>query len=336
MKPSFIFCLAALGILTLFPPACAQDQERPRQEQIICPDQAAAEQGAAMDEYYLGKAYHEGYCGLPVDKKQAEIWYRKAAEQDDMLADYALGEMYFTGENGEPDYPAAKKWYLRAARQGHGLSELRLGFLYAEAHFKGLTTDYAEAEKWFVKAAEQNAGDAQFRLGNFYDNYKEPRDYAQGFLWLKRAAENGHRIAMFDLGRAYKDGRGVAKDAKQALVWLTRAAEDDVLQAKIALSEMYAEGDDVEKDLMKSLKWTLSIANDPSASIFWLDKAGDIFFDGWETLPKNYPMARRFYERAALKGDPHARAELAVMYRDGLGVDKNPEKAKEYLAAPHE
>lgn len=312
----------ALGFLSCVPPSFATE--------IICPDKTAAAQGSVVDEYALGKAYDEGYCGLAVEKTQAVLWYRKAAEQAHTLAQYELAETYFTGDGVPTDYPESKKWYLKAAESGHGLSQLRLGFLYAENHFKGLTTDYVEAEKWFLKAAEQNAGDAQFRLGNFYNNYKEPRDPDNGFIWLQKAAAGGHRVAMFDLARALFDGKGVARNPELGLFWMKKAADEDLLQAQVALAEMYAEGKEVHKDIPTALRWTLKIALKPTASVFQLNRAGDIFFEGWETVPKNYPTARKFYERAAAKGDVHALERLAEIYDNGLGVEKDALKAKEY------
>lgn len=301
-------------------PALAQ------QAPIICPDIAAAEKGSIIDQYYLGKAYDEGYCNIVANKHDAEHWYRCAAEQAHMLAEYELGETFFTGDGVTIDYPEAKRWYQKAAEQGHGLSQLRLAFLNAEAHFKPLTTDYAEAEKWFTKAAEQNAGDAQFRLGNFYLHYKQPADTGKGFIWLKRAAEGGHRIAMFDLARLFLEGKGVAKNEQLGMEWMTKAADADILQAQMNLVEIYT----AKKDVTQALKWILKIAGKPTASPFYLNKAGDIFFDGWETVPKNYPAARKYYDRAAAKGDPHALERMAQIYEEGLGVEKDADKATEY------
>lgn len=335
-KSGVTISLLFLFTFILSLPAWAQEPEAlpapppPQAPAIICPNIASAEAGDAPDQYYMGKAYDEGYCGVAVDKKEAEHWYRLAAEQSHMLAAYELGETWFAGDGFDPDYPEAKKWFLKAAEKGHGLSQLRMGFLSAESHFTGLTPDYAEAEKWFLKAALQNAGDAQFRLGNFYNNYKEPRDYGKGFIWLKRAADGGHRVAMYDLSRMFREGRGVAKNMEYCLQWMKKAADLDLLSAQMNLSEMYASGKEVPKDPVESLKWTLKIAFKPTASIFWLNKAGDIFFEGWEGMPKNYPTARKFYERAALKNDRHALERLSTIYAQGLGVAKDEAKAAEY------
>lgn len=317
--------LTVFLLFTAFFSAEAADGEKFQPaEMIICPVIDLAKTGSMLDEYYLARAYDKGYCGIIKNKKSAEAWYLKAAKQGHTLAQYQLGEMYFTGEGAAADYPEAKRWYLAAARQGHGLSQLRLGFLYAEGHFKGLQTDYAEAEKWFLKAAENNAGDARFRLGNFYHNYKRPPDLKNALLWLRRAAEGGHRVAMFDLAR-------LLTNKAEALVWMKKAAELDVLQAQIALRSIYALGDGVPKDPAQSFFWTLKIAGRPNANPFWLNKAGDVFFDGWGGVSKDYPQAIRFYERAAAKKDPHALARLGRIYTEGLGVAADPVKGAEYI-----
>jgi len=303
-------------------------------ENIVCPDKDKAQKGSVADEYALARAYDKGYCGIAANLQMALPWYTRAAQQGSMLAQYWLGEIYFSGisNDGVSDYPAAKKWFTLAAQQGQGLAQLRLAYLNAEAHYKGLKTNYREAEKWFTKAAEQNAGDAQFRLGNFYHNYKNPREPKKAVYWLTRAAEGGNRLAMFDLCQMINKGEGTPKDPAQALVWMKRAADLDMLPAQMMLSEKYATGDGVKKDPLQSLIWTLRVAEGPSAIPHWIDKAADIFFDGWETIPKNYPRALKLYQRAAAKDDPHAEVRLGEMYMQGLGVKADPAKAREYLS----
>ncbi len=53
-------------------------------------------------------------------------WYRRAAEQDHVDAQYNLGFMYANGEGVPPDYAEAAKWYRRAAEQGDGISQSTL------------------------------------------------------------------------------------------------------------------------------------------------------------------------------------------------------------------
>lgn len=279
----------------------------------------------AQEQYVIARAL-AGYCRTH-DRKGAEQWYLKAAEAGHKDAQFELGELYMTGLGLAVDYPAAKKWYLKAAEQDHGGAQLRLGFLYAEKHFEGLTADLAEAEKWFLKAAEQDAKDARFRLGNFYLNYKQPPDVAKAREWLVKAAEGGNRSAMFDAGRLLMEAG--EKDAGHS--WIIKAAEADELQAQIMLVKLYEQGRDVPRDADKAFTWLMRIANQKAAPAFYLNKAGDMLFDGHGDSPRNYPAARKLYERAAKMNDDYALRRLGLIYKEGLGVKKDEVKAKSYL-----
>lgn len=46
-------------------------------------------------------------------------WYRKAAEQGDADAEYAMGLCYEEGTGVEQDFAQAAMWYEKAAQQGH-------------------------------------------------------------------------------------------------------------------------------------------------------------------------------------------------------------------------
>jgi uncharacterized protein len=292
----------------------------------------AAERGDPDGEFEYGRSLSTGACGFRVNKSEAALWYRRAAEQGEVEAQRALAEMYFSGDGVPRDYVEAKRWFAKAANMGDGPSQLRLAYLYAEKHFPPLKPSYPEAERWFRKAAEQNTGDAQFRLGNFYLNYKHPPDYKQALLWLQKAAQGGNRTAMFDLGRLQLSGTGTPKDTKAGIGWIKKSAEAGTLQAQQTLVQIYSDGKVAPKDAVEALKWTLKIADTPTAAAFYLSRAGDAFFEGGESIPQNYPAARKYYERAARRGDAHALERLALIYKEGLGVEKDEAKAKEYEA----
>jgi TPR repeat protein len=49
--------------------------------------------------------------------------YRKAVEQGDADAQFALGRCYEFGKGVPADYEEATKWYRKAAKQGHADAE---------------------------------------------------------------------------------------------------------------------------------------------------------------------------------------------------------------------
>ena len=57
--------------------------------------------------------------GVAQDYAEAAKWYRKAAEQEDALAQSALGNMYRLGVGVAQDYVQAHMWFNLAATQGH-------------------------------------------------------------------------------------------------------------------------------------------------------------------------------------------------------------------------
>jgi len=52
---------------------------------------------------------------VPHDFAQSAYWYRKAAEQGDVLSQIPLGWLYFNGEGVPQDYAEAYFWYSLAA-----------------------------------------------------------------------------------------------------------------------------------------------------------------------------------------------------------------------------
>ncbi len=68
----------------------------------------------AQDGHKLGRKYQRAG-----DYGKAVYWYKKAAEQGHIQAQFMLGSMYYDGDGVRANLFEAVKWYHRAARQGH-------------------------------------------------------------------------------------------------------------------------------------------------------------------------------------------------------------------------
>ena len=68
--------------------------------------------------FNLGVMYGRGR-GMPIDYKEAVVWYRKAAEQGHAYAQYELGFMYVAGRGVTQGEVQARKWWSLAAKNGH-------------------------------------------------------------------------------------------------------------------------------------------------------------------------------------------------------------------------
>lgn len=91
----------------------------------------AADQGEVTAQYNLGLSYQEG-TGVEQNLATAFDWFERAADQGDPKAQYETGLAYFTGEGTKQNYKRARKWYERAAKQGHAGAQHNLGLIYLE------------------------------------------------------------------------------------------------------------------------------------------------------------------------------------------------------------
>ncbi len=111
---------------------------------------AKAEMGDAQSQFDLGFAFSFGGLGLARDKVEELKWYRKAAEQNHVKAQHALGTIlaFSPGTAGE-----GVSWLHKAAEQKNVGSQVLLGSLYRDG--QGAVRNYVEAAKWYHLAGAQ-------------------------------------------------------------------------------------------------------------------------------------------------------------------------------------
>jgi hypothetical protein len=61
--------------------------------------------------------FYGGSMGSPKDDAEAIKWYRKAADQGNAAAQYAVGSAYFSGRGVPQDFDLAHMWLNLAAAQ---------------------------------------------------------------------------------------------------------------------------------------------------------------------------------------------------------------------------
>ena|SRR5690349_682090 len=155
---------------------------------------AKAQEGNSRSQFELGTVFQFGSLGVAKDYVEAVKWYRKAAEQNHVWAQYNLGLCYHQGKGVAKDDAEAVKWFRKAAEQNDADSEYDLGVAYYNG--EGVAKDYVEAVKWYRKAAEQNHVLAQYYLGLcFAMGDGAAKDYVQAYMWLLLAAGQGHENA---------------------------------------------------------------------------------------------------------------------------------------------
>ncbi len=130
-----------------------------------------AMEGDSKAQYYLGRIYALDWSGpsasQPSDREKSVYWYKKAAEQGEMLAQIELGNIYKhnLGGGANPDEETFK-WYQMAADQGDSNSQYFIGSFYERG--RGVAKDISQAITWYRAAADQGHGGGLFGLGMLY------------------------------------------------------------------------------------------------------------------------------------------------------------------------
>ena len=82
-------------------------------------------------------------------------WYRKAAAQNHVRAQFNLAVSYDDGEGVAQDKKQAVHWYTKAAEQGDADAQQNLSVMYARG--EGVARDAAKSRYWARKAREARA-----------------------------------------------------------------------------------------------------------------------------------------------------------------------------------
>ena len=153
--------------------------------------------GSAEAQFQLGQ-----FCDKAQDYPGAANWYRKAAEQGHVDAQYRLAQSI-----------------RLAASRGDAAAQVTLGDLYASgAYAPHVPQDQQEAVRWYRLAAEQGLPSGHSNLGVMYaSGAVVPTDDREAAHWIRIAAERGYEVAqtrcetaLAGLGRGTSVGYGSA------------------------------------------------------------------------------------------------------------------------------
>ena len=300
---------------------------------------------------YLEELFTEINQGISLSKLKLQAWFIRYVEnnflfgisyeidKDDDGWTYRLIDMYQNTGDMEKDYKLAFNYYLDNAEQGDSEIKCNLGIMYKIG--KGTKRDFQKALYWFTKASEEGYEKAKYQIGNMYEygegvkqNYLKALDYyievgkpisKNTIDKYKEIAENGDSELQYKLGYMYENGIGVPKNSKSAFYWYENAANNGIRDANNKLAWFYYCGKSVTKNIDKAIDLLSKHAEVSDASTQCL------LANIYEYDVCDYGNAIKWYEKASQKGDKYATHNLAILYYEGEGVKKDPEKAFELL-----
>ncbi|MBP5586141.1 MAG: SEL1-like repeat protein [Lentisphaeria bacterium] len=307
---------------------------------------------------YLPAQFELGLCflyGKGVEKDEAEAmkWLGRAAGQGYREAQRAILEK------------TEFELILKAAEFGDAGSQYKIGTFYETGY--GVRSNFKKALEWFKKAADQDDAEALYKLGTLskmvsseinpeiVDDDPEEKaspsaaDWmsfgtAAAFEWFKKAADLGHMKAQFIIGLYYESGDDVKKDDGEAFEWFKKAADQGDAGAQYKVGLYYKNGIGVKKDGETAVEWFHKAAAHDQAGEEYLAIAGRALFEIGKCyylgygVKKDYALALEFFIRAThgfgsaggLGPDETPMDMLALFYENGIGVKKDPERAKNW------
>lgn len=122
----------------------------------------AANLGYPPAQLHLAGLYQDGLSGAPIDKPEARLWARRAAEGGDAKGMHAYAMYLFDGMGGPANQGEAVDWLKKAAEQGFVDSQFNLAKIYEDG--RGVAANPGEALKWYAVAARGGDQQAQAAL----------------------------------------------------------------------------------------------------------------------------------------------------------------------------
>ena len=307
----------------------------------------AADKGNGCSMEAIGFLYREGY-GVEKNYFTALEWYKKAFQSGFLACSTLIGNLYDTGFNDfkENDHEAYK-WYLKAAETNYRNAIDRLGdffrygwgvdknldeakIYYKKAALLGdpnamnsygeliVNENSTEALDWFKKAAAHNNSNAMVNLGDYH---RKRNEINLALKFYEDAAILKDDDALYKLAEFYDNGWGVAKNSAKALEYYKLAAEygwknyEYNYGTKLYFEKRYDEA---------IIWWDKAIAKGYKIENYNVKKS-DAYWD-----KKDYAKALEALIEEYNIGFNDNKWRIAKIYRNGLGVPKNKELAREW------
>lgn len=149
--------------------------------------------GFAPAQVVLGYLYEPGHS-ITTDPREALELYKKAARQDDSLAQWLAGRMIYLGSVPPRDLNEAATWLEKSSGHGNPFAEYLLAKIALERN------QYARSADLFRQGALQGLPQAQRQLGVLLrEGQGVPMDKFEAYVWMLVSADGGLRDNLTDL-----------------------------------------------------------------------------------------------------------------------------------------
>ena len=225
-------------------------------------------------------------------------------------------------------YPRAIERIRALAANGNATAMFHMG----KIHAFGIAAerDMAVAISWYEKAAELNDIRACCNLGWLYQSGDGvAADKEKAYRLLSVGAENSMMVAVASVGMMRISGEGCARDIESGLRMMEDAFDAGYLNAGNHLSDLYLAGVHVTQDVDVGHEWLLRVAQSGDARSMAI--LGHRLVTG-SYGKLDYEQGMKLLSAALQQGFVTAYLWIGSLYRDGLGVERDLEKAAFWYA----
>jgi len=213
-----------------------------------------AKLGDPAAQTLIGELYEKG-LGIKLDKKEATLWFKFAAQNGSREAQFSYALKLLEGKYVPQDKKAARELLKQAADAGHSVAQFNYAQIIVDE--RPTSRGFEIALGYYEKAAASGVADAYFAMAQIYARgigAKGPDEIKARELLVK-AARNGVDNAQIELAIWLANGRGGDKDMRGALAWFKIAANRGNVIAQNRLARMLALGLGTKVQPAEAAKW---------------------------------------------------------------------------------
>jgi TPR repeat protein len=215
-----------------------------------------------------------------------------------------------------------------AADKGDAVAQYRLAMAYQQG--QGVPFSVDKAAGLLENSAYQGYAPAEVALGSaYYTGMGETRDLARAASWMRKAADQNDPKAQAAVAYLYSTGVGIAREdaLAQAIVWAEKSAAQNNPAGEALLGQLYIRRNQAG-DAIKSVALFQKAAGQGLASA---EVELALAYRSGFVVIRNPVLATAWTKKAADQGDASGEILMADAYRQGIGVKRSNAEAMAWL-----
>lgn len=244
---------------------------------------------------------------------------------------YSKAKALLIRESDEYNPNEAVDYLIESAKLGCGVAKYHLGKLFLRGENVSKNVDYAL--RWLEESVSEGNEFAEYLLGK---TYLKGEDVEQNLICaeelLRKSSAQGNKYAKYTLGKAHLDGELLLQNIPEAIKLITESADSGFTPAQYLLGKLLYKGEVIVQNLDKAIDYLEKSADQKNPYAAYL--AGKIRLR--EETVKDILKAIRNFEIAAENGNDFAEYMLGKIYLYGKDVERDYDKAIDYLTASAE